>query len=243
MTRVAVIDEKEIQITPVFKMMNLENIPKSETAGYPVMEMKEMVEIRFAGSKNYAPEVPTDSFWKREGNQVYTYAERWPEQYRAFKEGNPQEANGTPLEMLRPHGVTPEQLSLCRALRIYSIEALHHMEGPGVKALGMNGNKLKAAAREFMAERSKTTGDFTELETLRAQIAELQGQLSTRVPETPPTSAEVEKAIEAADAAYLDMSDAQIKDEIAELNDGKRPQGNPSRATLISMHKDLVQAA
>lgn len=243
MTRIAVIDEKEIQITPVFKMMNLENIPKSETAGYPVMEMKEMVEIRFAGTKLYAPEVPTDSFWKREGNQVYTYAERWPEQYRAFKEGNPQEANGTPLEMLRPFGVTPEQLSLCRALRIYSVEALYHMEGPGVKALGMSGNKLKDAARQFMAERSKSYGDFAELEAMRVRIAELEGQLSTVIPETAPTPEEVDEALKAADAVYADMTDSQIKEEIAELNDGKKPQGNPSRATLISMHRDLVQAA
>src|SRR3546814_17192949 len=60
------------------------------------METKEVVEVRFAGSKNYSPIFPVDAFWKREGNRVITYGERWPDQYRQFKEGNPQEANGTP---------------------------------------------------------------------------------------------------------------------------------------------------
>lgn len=241
MTNVVAIDEKEIQITPVFKMMNLENIPKSETAGYPVMEMKEMVEIRFAGSRNYQPEVPVDSFWKREGNRVFTFAERWPEQYRAFKEGSPQEANGTPLEMLRPHGATPEQISLCRALKIYSIEALHYLEGPGVKALGMNANRLKQAARDFMAEKSNRQSDFSELEALRAELAAMKAQMSTVVPETPATEAEIDAALEAADAAYAAMSDADIKDEIEKLS-GVRPRGNPSRATLESALTELLAA-
>src|SRR3546814_13848995 len=117
------------------------------------METKEVVEVRFAGSKNYSPIFPVDAFWKREGNRVITYGERWPDQYRQFKEGNPQEANGTQLEMLRPHGVTPEQLSLCRALRISSLVALPNLEGPSVKTLGINAHKLKAAPAEFMAER------------------------------------------------------------------------------------------
>src|SRR3546814_17654071 len=134
------------------------------------METKEVVEVRFAVSKNYSPIFPVDAFWKREGNRVITYGERWPDQYRQFKEGNPQEANGTPLEMLRPHGVTPEQLSLCRALRIYSIEALHNLEGPSVQSLGMNANKLKAAAPEFLAARMKGQDTIGEIEALKAEL-------------------------------------------------------------------------
>lgn len=242
MTRIVEIDPREITITPIFKMMDIENIPKSETAGHAVMEIKEMVEVRFAGSKNYAPCFPADAQWKREGNAVITYAERWPEQYRAFKEGNPQEANGTPLEMLRPFGVTPELLSLCRALKIYSIEALYYLEGDRLKSLGASQNKLKDAARAFMAERQTGVTQLSEIEELKRQIAELTAR-STVVPAVAPGPAEVDAIVQAADDAYASMTDAQIKDEIAELNDGKRPQGNPSRTTLISMHRELMQAA
>ncbi|WP_212749198.1 hypothetical protein, partial [Pseudoalteromonas piscicida] len=67
--------------------------------------------------------------WKRENGKVITFAERWADQYRAFLAGADQEAAGTPLEMLRSFGRSDANLSLGRALRIYSIEALHHLEG------------------------------------------------------------------------------------------------------------------
>lgn len=241
MSRLAVIDDRDITITPVFKMIEIENIPKSETAGHAVMEVKEVVEVRFAGSKNYSPIFPTDAMWKREGNQTISYAERWPDQYRAFKEGNPQEANGTPLEMLRPHGVTPEQLSLCRALRIYSIEALHALEGPSVKSLGMNANRLKDAARAFMADRNSGMNALNEIEALKAQIAELQAR-STLPPVTDLKPEEIEAVIVRADDAFADLSDDQIKEEIAKLTGAGKPRGTPTRETLVRSLQELLAA-
>lgn len=240
MAHVVAIDEREITITPVFKMVELENIPQSETAGHAVMELKEVVEVRFAGSKNYAPVFLAHEMWKREGNDVITYAERWPDQYRAFKEGNPQEANGTPLEMLRPFGVSPEHLSLCRALKIYSIEALYHLEGDRAKSLGMAGNKLKEAARNFMADRAKNAGAFAEVEALKARIAELEGR-STLVPEAQPTPEEVEAAIAEADK-YEGFTDDDLKDEIERLAQA-RPGDEIDRPALVSMLTELEAAA
>lgn len=238
MTRIVEIDPTEITITPVFKMIEVENVPKSETAGHAVMEIKEVVEVRFAGSKNYSPVFPADAFWKREGNTVWTYAERWPEQFRAFKEGNPQEANGTPLEMLRPHGVTPEQLSLCRALRIYSIESLHHLEGPAVKSLGMHANVLKQAARSFLADRDKGMHAIDEVAALRAEIEALRAAM---VLKDEPSPEQVDKAMQAADASYANLTDDDIKMQIADLT-GSRPKGNPSRQTLINSLEELKAA-
>ena len=239
MTKIVEIDPREITIIPVFKYIEIENIPKSETAGHAVMETKEVVEVRFAGSKNYSPIFPTDAFWKREGNRVFTYAERWPDQYRAFKEGNPQEADGTPLEMLRVHGVTPEQISLCRALRIYSIEALHHLEGQQAKALGMHQNKLKQAVAEFMAERLNSTDALKQIEALKAEIEALKA--ANPLPVVDSTPDDIEQAEQAADASFEDMSDDQIKDEIAKIT-GSKPRGNPSRATLVASLEELLAA-
>jgi hypothetical protein len=242
MTRIAEIDPREITITPVFKIIELENVPKSETAGYAVMETHEVVEVRFAGSKNYAPTFPANAMYRREGNTVITYAERWPEQYRAFKEGNPQEANGTPLDMLRNFGATPEHISLCRALKIYSIEALFYLEGDRLKSLGMSGNALKAAATKFMAQRDSAAGAFSEIEALKAEIAALRAAGVTVVPEKEATPEEVEAALEAADAIIVGMNEGDakkaLKDEL-EKTTGARPQGNPSLDTL----KGLVNMA
>lgn len=241
MTRLAVIDDSEVLVTPFFKMQEIENIPKSETAGMAIMEVKEVVEVRFAGSRNYSPIFPTDAMWKREGNQVISYAERWPEQYQAFKQGNPQEANGTPLEMLRQHGVTPELLSLCRALKIYSIEALHQLEGPAVKSLGMNANTLKAAARAFMADRDKGVNALGEVEALRARIAELEAR-STVTPSNDPTPEEISAAVQTADDAFAGHDDEWLKVEISKLA-GSRPRGTPSRETLVRSLQELQAAA
>lgn len=241
MAQLAVIDDRDITITPVFKMIEVENIPKSETAGYAVMETKEVVEIRFAGSKNYSPIFPTDAMWQRVGNQTISYAERWPDEYRAFKEGSPQEARGTPLEMLRSYNVTPEQLSLCRALRIYSIEALDRLEAHGIKALGMHANQLREAAKAFLADRDRGKDALAEVDALRARIAELEAR-STVVPATDSTPAAIEAALAAADDAFAGMDDEALKVEIAKIT-GSRPRGNPSRPTLVASLTELRAAA
>lgn len=235
MTRVVEIDTRELTVTPIFKIVNLENIPKSEEAGHAVMEMRELVEVRFAGSNNYSPVFPSDAFHKREGNRVITYAERWPDQYLAFKQGNPQEAAGTPLEMLRPYGITPEQLSLCRALKIYSIEALHHLEGVGLKNLGMMGNALKDCTRRYMADRSKSSNALDEIEELKRQIAELQSK-STSVPEKEASPEEIADAVMTADLAA--MGDQDLRDMIERVT-GSKPDGRLSHASLVNLAKGL----
>jgi len=245
MTRMAIIDDREITVTPVFKIMEIENVPKSEKAGFPVMEVKEMVEVRFAGSKNYSPVFPAHAMWQRDpknGNRVITYAERWADQYRAFKEGNPQEAMGTPLEMLRPFGVTPEQLSLCRAVKVYSIEALDKMQSPeAVKSLGMHANKLREAAKAFLASRNSTSAAMNEIEALKAEIAALKAGGASTPPVKEPSPEEIEAAQKAADSAYTALTDEQIKAKIKKLT-GAAPKGNPSRDTLERLISELEAA-
>lgn len=244
MTQVAVIDDREITITPVFRTVQIENVPKSERAGHLVSEARDIVEVRFAGSRNYSPTFPADAFSHRDpanANRIITYAERWPEQYRAFKNGDHQVAQGTPLEMLLSRGVTREQISLCRTLKIYSIEALNGLEGPGVKSLGMSANKLKDAARSFMADRMSAAGAMSEIEALRAEIAALKAAGASKIPAKEASPEEIEAAVKKADDAYAGMSDKDIKDRIKELA-GSAPRGNPSRETLTSMLSELEAA-
>lgn len=228
------IDPREITITPIFKHMTVEDVPASERAGHPIMKTIEMVEVRFAGSKNYSPVFPTDAFWQRDGHRVVTYAERWSEQYRSFKEGRAQEAAGTPLEMLRPYGITDAQLSLCRALKVYSIEALHHLEGPTVKSLGMSANDLKDISSRYMADRASGGAAHREMEAMRAEIEELR----RRVP--PDEKAELAKVDDLTAAADEDALKSAIKAEIEQIT-GTRPRGNPSLVTLEQMLAELKQ--
>lgn len=231
------IDTRDITVTPVFKHVTVEDVPASEREKRPVMKTIEAVEVRFAGSKLYSPVFPVNAQWKREGHKIITYAERWAEQYRAFLEGSEQKAAGTPLELLKPYGITESQLSLCRALKIYSIEALHHLEGQNLKNLQMNGNPLKDMARKYMADRSTGATNAAELEALRAEIE----RLKAKIPSEDSTSAEIAQALQAADDEYASLSNDDIKDRIA-AKVGRKPAGNPSRETLIASLKELDAA-
>jgi hypothetical protein len=234
------IDTREITITPIFKHITVENVPASEREGRPVMETLEVVEVRFAGSKLYSPVFPTQGFWKRDGHKVITYAERWADQYRDFLAGNDQRAAGTPLEMLKPYGVTDAQLSLCRALKIYSIEALHHLEGPNLKSLQMNANPLKEMARSYMADRSSGAGAASEIEQLRQEIERLKA--AQVLPAQEPAPAEIEQAVAEAEDEFLAMTDEALKAYIKEKS-GQAPRGTPGHDWLVRTARELAAAA
>lgn len=230
------IDTRDISLTPVFKHITVEDIPASEREGKLVMKTLEVVEVRFAGSKLYSPVFPVDAQYEREGNKVITYAERWPDQYRAFLDGNDQKAQGTPLEMLQPYGISPNQLSLCRVLKIYSIESLDSLEGPNLKSLGMHANDLKRMASSYMADRSKGAESSMEIAALRAQIEELR----SAIPAKEASVDEIDQAIRDADDELAAKSDDELKDFISERTGTGRPRGNPSRDTLLSMARDVA---
>lgn len=233
------IDTREITVTPLFRYESIEDVNASEREGRLVKKMIQVVEVRFAGSKNYSPVFPVDAAWKTENGRVVTYAERWGDQYRQFLAGASQEAAGTPLEMLKSYGMSDANLSLCRALRIYSIESLYHLEGDALKSLGMAANMLKDMARAYMADRAKSSDGASELAALRAEVAALRAQV---IPVKEPTPAEVDAIVQASDDEYAALNDADLKDKIATIT-GTRPKGNPSRATLVQSLRELEGAA
>lgn len=230
------IDTRDITITPVFKHITVEDIAASERENQPVMKTLEVVEVRFAGSKLYSPVFPVLEFWKRDGHKIITYAERWPEQYRAFLDGDTQKAAGTPLEMLKPYGISDSQLSLCRALRIYSIESLDNLEGQNLKSLQMNANPLKEMARRYMGDRSRGSAAASEIEELRREIEQLK---ANQVPAVDSTPAQIEAAITAANAEFESMSDEALKAFIKEKS-GAAPRGTPGREFLLNAARELA---
>ncbi len=216
--------ELEHLITPYFRFETLENVPQSEIKGEAVMETIEVVELRFAGDKNYAPVLPALSMYRMDGHHVVTYAERFAKQYAEFQQGAAQHASGTPLEKLAQYGISGAQLSLCRALKIYSIEALHSMEGTNLKALGMNQNALKDMARKYMEDRAAGGAVSAELAALRAELEALKNPI--------PVDAKADADV--LPDGYEGMTDVELKDAI-EAKVGARPRGNPNRGTLINM--------
>lgn len=239
------IDMREITVTPVFRYDTIEDINASEREGHLVKKVRQVVEVRFAGSRNYSPVFPVDAFWERQNGRIVTYAERWADQYRAFLEGASQEASGTPLEMLHSYGIKDSQLSLCKALKIYSIEALFHLEGDALKSLQMAGNDLKDMARRYMADRSKGADAANEIAALKEQIAKLTlaqagadpKTTEVLVPEASP--AEIDAAVAASNADYEALTDAELKALIKDRT-GQAPRGTPSREFLLNAARELA---
>lgn len=210
------------QITPFFSHMSLENVMQSELKGQPVMDVVEVVQLRLAGDKNFSPIHRSDAQAYRDGNTVITFAERFGDQYRAFLNGDAQLASGTPLERLNPYGITPAQISILKANRVYTVEALKGLEGRGVKNLGQHANELKRMANDYYADMASGSESQQEIDRLKAELAELKAK--NFIPD-----AKQEKQIqkETGQLAIEDMDEAQLKDYIEERS-GVRPKGNPS---------------
>lgn len=232
-------NEMEHLVTPFFRHQTIENVPQSEIHGRPIMEVREVVEIRFAGDKNYAPVLPIDAMYRRDGHRVVTYAERFAEQYRAFISGAPQEAEGTPLEMLKPFGISENQISLCRVLKIYSIEALYHLEGQNLRNLGMSANSLREMATAYMAERANGMNTANRMAELEAEIERLKA--GQPLPEAEATAEEIAALLTTADDEFAGMDEAQLKAFIKDKT-GQAPRGTPSRDWLLNSARELAAA-
>lgn len=226
-------------ITPFFSHMSVLSVPDSETKGEPVYDLKEMVQLRFAGDRNYSPVFETTEMWRNINGRVVTYAERFSEQYRAFVMGENQVAGGTALEMLRPYGMTPAQISMCNALKVYSIEAILEMRNPN--ALGMATNAIMAMAKRWQADHAERQHSETQnsIEAMQAEI----DRLKALIPAKEASPAEIETAVQMADDEFSAMSSDELKEFIASKRDGKKPVGNYAHASLVDLAREAAQDA
>lgn len=217
-------------ITPFFKTISVLDEVKSKEANRPIYRDEEFVEVRIAGDRNFAPTFPAHQMWKREDGEEITYAQRWQKQYAAFKEDRIQVAEGTPLEELT--FLTQAKRHELRALKIYTAEALAALEGRNLKALGMEGQKLKAQAQAFL-DTARGTGDNSrmaaEIAELRAKLARFEG--AALPPEDAPVASE-----------FSDWSDEDLKSWIKEAT-GSAPRGNPSHDSLVRLAEEVQSEA
>ena len=228
-------ESKNRSVTPYFKYESVFNEPQSRLQGKPVHDLKEVVELRFAANTNYKPIFLVEEMAETDEStgRIITWAERYKAAYQAFLSGSEQIAEGTPLEELIPYGISQAQLSLCRALNIYSIEALAHIEGGGIKKLGIHANSIKPMAQKYLEDRQDGRAVQNEVNELKRQLAELMEQRG--MGEEPVLSHVIPSEV----PAVPEQTDTEIKDEIERLT-GARPRGNPSRATLENMLQSLT---
>jgi len=221
-------------LVAIFKHHAIKNEGKSIKEGRPIYDDMEIVEIRFAGSRSVSV-FPAMAFshWKNDpdtGEQTkVTYAERFPRQYRQFKEQTAQTKAGTPLG--HAPFLTEARRAELRALNIYTVEALAHVDGQELKNLGHGGRELKNKAQEYIAESKQNAPNM-------AMAAELEALKARNAVHEDDAKAKAEKSAEPFDDMTLDM----LRDFI-QTNTGHAPHGSINRKTLVRMATEAQRKA
>lgn len=189
-------------------------------------EGEECVKVQIAGETRFTPVFRASDMWDRDGLQEITYAERWAEQYRQFKEGASQVADGIPLD--EAPFLNQSRIAELRQLKIYSVEALANLDDRSIPRLGGKGYELKAMAQDFLTKR-RETGANDKIAAMQAQIAELTAMLNK------PTIAE---PMVATTESEIDRLKEEIK-----LKTGSYPRGNPGIEHLRRLVAELNESA
>jgi len=196
-------------------------------------EGMECVRVLIGGNSRFTPVFLANEVWvKGDYGQEITYADRWPEQYKQFKDGSAQTAGGTALE--DAPFLNPSRIADLRAIKIFSIEGLAQFDERNIARLGGHGYRLKELAQEFLTKRP-SAGDAD----LRSQIEALTARLSAA--EANGTLHPTHNQIPATNDPYEGIDDAELKNRIKIIT-GSFPRGNPSRPTLVGMLRDLENA-
>lgn len=221
-------------VVAVFRNDIVKNHAKSVEAGRPVFDDVELVEMRYAGSKNISVFPATEfSHWDEDeingGQRAVTYAERFSRQYQQFKAHQQQTKSGTPLDYL-PF-LTEAKRAELRALNIYTAEALSLLDGAELKNLGPGGREMKNQAIGFL----ETSSDVARLSKMEEELTALKAR--NQVLEDDLKAGPRQGAVDEEPAEFVNMTDTQLRDHIKALT-GIAPKGHPSRKTLIRMAQE-----
>jgi hypothetical protein len=228
----------DASVVALFKSLPFKNEALTAKAGRPIYEDREVVELRYPGSRNVGVFPSTAmSHWDSDpetGEQhIVTYAERFPRQYQQFKAQATQTKTGTPL--MYANFITEARKAELRALNIYTVEALASIDGHELKNLGMGGREMKNKAMEYLEE-SKThavdTQMAAELEALRARNSILEEDAKF-------LKANATAPIDKPEDQFESMDLDQIREFIA-TNTGQTVLGGMNRKTLLRLARDAA---
>ena len=167
------------QSVPVFKTVPIELKGRSLEEGRAIFEDREIVEIH----------VPGDMKSVVAHKVSQQHKDRWPAQYRAFKEGLEAPLEGYPLTEYS--ALTASKVAELRHLKIKTVEQLAELTDTAISRLGMGGREMvkkakaflevstdAAAAQKYVVENERLSN---EIDLLKEQIAELiEGKPKTR---------------------------------------------------------------
>lgn len=219
-------DEGDKQLNVEFFTEAVENRKKSLEEGRPIFDDVEMVKILIPGDPKRKPVFRADEMHYVSARKMQmTYAERFPTQYKAFKDQIADFVSGTPLSEL-PF-LTAARRAELKPLGITTAEQLAGLQDANMKRIGMDGRALVEKAKAYLTAAKGTA----EVDELRKQLADLQAQMGKM---TGPT---VSHKI---DDPYEGFSDDDLRNMIHDAG-GKIPPGRAGRAAFIAALDDLAK--
>lgn len=229
--------------------MDTREIPnKSREEGRPIYEDVEMVKIRFAGDKYNVHVAPANEYGAKRDpmtNQRLTYAQQFPEHYKAFKEGIEFHGTGTPLS--EAPFLTMAKRKELEAANVFTLEALAGLDGTNLQKLGMGARELKNQAEAYL-ESAKGSAVATKLaaenEAMKAQMEALKAQMAELMAaKAGPTDAAPNNTPDqrAATSPFDSWDDDTIRLWIEEQG-GEKPHHKCSHETLVQKADELNAA-
>lgn len=228
-----------------------ENKRKSREQGRPIFEDAEFVRIKIAGDPKNTLVAPAHSSngRDRETGEEVTYAQRFPEHYRYFKDNLGVRVDGLPIEEMP--WLTASKRAELKALNIHTVEALASLDGALLQRIGIGARELKNQAMAWLdkAAGSVDQGKFAAelaardevIEQLKRDIAEMKaGGAAAQSPEPVSETADDGDDELGENSPFWAWDDEDIKNWIKDQA-GAKPSGNPSHKTLVA-RADVLNA-
>lgn len=166
-------NDPDLTLGVEFFMKPVENPAKSKEAGRPIFEDREMVRIAFPGDNKREHVAPAhEVHYHSAARRQMTYAERFAETYRRFKEDNADQIVGTPLDQL-PF-LTAARRAEFRAAGIKTAEQLAGLPDVTIKKMGMGVREHVGQAQAYL----KAAEGTSQVAAMQAQIDELKALLA-----------------------------------------------------------------
>jgi hypothetical protein len=158
-------------VWPEFFLDTIEDQAATAREGRACFKEEERVRMHFPGDQTKKPVFKVTP----------EYIDRWPDAYKAFKEGYEVSLNGTPIDhwaaLRKPH------ILELKAMGFRTIEDCAAMTDLAVQKVGMGGARIKQMAQAYLddaAEGAIVAQVTAENEKMRREIAELSEKVTAQ---------------------------------------------------------------
>lgn len=210
-------DNPDLSLGVRFYIEPVENPAKSREAGRPIYDEREFVEIGFPADNKRKLVAPAhEMHYVAHAKRQMTYAERFPDVYRAFKDEVAGFVSGTPLSEVG--FLTASKKSELKALNVLTVEQLAGLPDASLRKIGMGAREMMEEAQAFL----KRASGSAEVDDLKRQIEELKAQMAPK--------------------AAVDPFEGFERDDLFNMaqDAGLKPRANATRESLAEM---LAEAA